>query len=127
MAETSFTMGKGFPFSMHARIIGSKATAEFRYRAGFSINDREGAVCTLDIWRENAAPEHIVVEQYNAYAAETAYFLDCIEKGIDPAVITPEDSVNVIHTINALEVSADTGMPVALKDVPDRIFRPEHA
>ena len=123
VAETSFTMAKGFPFSMHARIIGSKATAEFHYRAGYSINDRDGAVCTLDIWRENGAPEHINVEQYNAYAAETAYFLDCIDKGTAPAVITPEDSVNVIHTINALEVSADNGTPVALADVPDRIFR----
>lgn len=125
VAETSFTMKDGYPFSMYAKIMGSRATAEFRYQAGYSINDRGGATCTLNLWRSGKEPEYITVEQYDAYAREIAYFLDCLEHGRQPAVVTVEDSVNVMHTINAIEASADRGEAVALSDLPDRVYQPE--
>ena len=121
VAETSFTMCDGYPFSMYAKIMGSLATAEFSYQAGYSINDRGGAKCRLNLWRKGRAPEYIDVEQYDAYAREMAYFLDCVERGEAPKVVTLRDSVNVMHTINAIEVSARTGKPVALSELPDRV------
>lgn len=123
VAETSFTMRSGYPFSMYAKIMGSKATAEFRYQAGYSINDRDGATCTLNIWREGREPEYITVEQYNAYAREITYFLDCLDRGVQPEIVTLEDSINVMHTVNALEASANRGVPVALSELPDREFQ----
>ena len=122
VAETAFTMSTGYPFSMYAKIMGSKATAEFHYCAGYSINDRGGATCTLDLWREGQKPEHIEVEQYNAYAAEISYFISCIEAGKAPEVVTPEDSINVMASINAMEISADNGRPVLVSEITDRVI-----
>ena len=112
VAETSFTMQTGYPFTMSAKIMGSRATAEFVYRAGFDINQRDSAACTLDIYRAGQEPERKHPEQYNAYAAEIAYFLGCLDKGIKPAIVTPEESVEVVRVVNAIERSAITGLPV---------------
>ncbi len=112
VAETSFTMQSGYPFTMIAKIMGTKATAEFTYRAGHNINLRNSALCTLDIYRAGQEPEHLNPEQYNAYAAEIAYFLDCLEQGKKPTLITPEESVQVVRTVNAMERSAIIGQPV---------------
>ena len=112
VAETSFTMRSGYPFTMYAKIMGEKATAEFTYRAGYDINQRDGAFCTLDIYRDGQPPEHALPDQYNAYAAEIAYFLSCLDGGVRPSIVTPEESVEVVRTVNAIERSADTGLPV---------------
>ena len=112
VAETSFTMQSGYPFTMSAKIMGSKATAEFVYRAGFDINQRDSATCTLDIYRASREPERTRPRQYNAYAAEISYFLDCLDKGAAPTVVTPEENVEVVRVVNAVERSAITGLPV---------------
>ena len=112
VAETSFTMQSGYPFTMSAKIMGGKATAEFVYRAGFDINQRDSATCMLDIYRAGREPERERPRQYNAYAAEIAYFLDCLDKGVKPMIVTPEESVEVVRVVNAIERSAITGLPV---------------
>jgi len=119
VAETSFTMQSGYPFTMSAKIMGSRATAEFVYRAGFDINHRDGATCTLDIYRAGREPERASPSQYNAYAAEIAYFLDCLDKGIQPAIVMPEENVEVVRVVNAIERSAIAGLPVDM-DAFDR-------
>ncbi len=118
VAETSFTMRSGYPFTMQAKIMGEKATAEFTYRAGYDINQRDGALCTLDIYRDGQPPERLKPDQYDAYAAETAYFLDCLEKGVKPSAVTIEEGVEVMRIVNAIERSADTGLPVLRADFP---------
>lgn len=120
VAETSFTMQKGYPFSMYAKVMGSKATAEWTYKAGYSINDRDGAVCELNIWREGREPSLLRPEPYNAYARETAYFLDCLERGKTPGIITIENSKNVMRLVNAVETSAVEHRKVLLSEVNGR-------
>lgn len=115
VAETAFNMHTGFPFTMYAKVMGSKAAAELYYSAGYDINQRDGALAQLKVFREGQAPEIIDLEQYDAYAAETAYFLDCLDKGVSPSVVTVDDSVEVIRTVNALRASADTQSVVMLK------------
>ena len=120
VAETSFTMQSGYPFSMYAKVMGSKATAEWTYKAGYSVNDRDGAVCELNIWRAGQPPQRLSPEPYNAYAKETAYFLDCIEQGKAPQVVTLENSINVMRLVNAVETSAVLGHKVLLQSVTGR-------
>jgi len=115
VAETAFNMHNGFPFSMYAKIMGTKATAELVYSAGYDINQRDGASAELRIFRDEQLPEIIKLEQYDAYAAETAYFLDCIEKNEKPEVITLEQSVDVMRTMVAIKQSADSGEIVTIK------------
>lgn len=115
VAETAFNMHTGFPFTMYAKVMGSKAAAELTYSAGFDINQRDSALAQLKIFREGQPAEIINLDQYDPYAAEIAYFLDCLDKGIKPSVITPEDSVEVIRTVNAIHESAETNSIVEIK------------
>lgn len=117
-AETSFTMCSGYPFTMSAKVMGSKATAEFVYSAGYDINQREGARIEMRVFRKGETPRIFSPEPYDAYTRQLAYFLDCVENGETPSVVTIDDSINVIRTITAINKSADCGMPVeVLRDV----------
>ena len=115
VAETAFNMHTGFPFTMYAKVMGSKAAAELTYCAGFDINQRDGALAQLKIFREGQPAEIIALDQYDAYAAEIKYFLDCLDMGVKPSVITPNDSVEVIRTVNAIHESAETNSIVEIK------------
>lgn len=115
VAETAFNMHTGFPFTMYAKVMGSKAAAELTYCAGYDINQRDGALAQLKIFREGQGAEIIDLEQYDAYAAEIAYFLDCLDKGVKPSVVTAQDSVEVIRTVNAIRASADTNSIVEIE------------
>lgn len=115
IAETAFNMHTGYPFTMYAKIMGSRAAAELTYRAGYDINQRDGALAELKIFREGQPAETISLEQYDAYRAEIAYFLECLDRGTKPAVVTVEDSIEVIRTVNAIRRSADTGSIVELR------------
>jgi len=115
VAETAFNMHTGFPFTMYAKVMGSKAAAELTYSAGYDINQRDGALAQLKIFREGQNAEIIDLEQYDAYAAEVKYFLDCLDKGVKPTVVTAKDSVEVIRTVNAIRESADTNSIVEIK------------
>lgn len=115
IAETAFNMHTGYPFTMYAKIMGSRAAAELTYRAGYDINQRDGALAELKIFREGQPAETISLEQYDAYRAEIAYFLECLDRGTKPAVVTIEDSIEVIRTVNAIRRSADTGSIVELR------------
>ena len=115
VAETSFTMKTGYPFTMYAKIMGSKATAEYTYSAGYDINQRNAATAVLRLFREGKKPEIINVEQYDAYTRQLAYFIDCVDQGIQPEIVTPDQSVEVIRTIDAIRRSADTGTVIKLR------------
>ncbi len=121
VAETSFTMRGGYPFTMYAKVMGSKATAELRYQAGYSINDRDGARCELNVWKDGQEPRHTKPEQYNAYVKEIAYFLRCVDAGVEPRVVTVQDSMEVMHVINALEASAKLGRTIELDRFEGRL------
>lgn len=115
VAETAFNMHTGFPFTMYAKVMGSKAAAELTYCAGYDINQRDGALAQLKIYREGQLPEIIDLAQYDAYAAEIAYFLSCIDGNTSPEIVTVADSVEVIRTVNAIRTSADTNSIVEIR------------
>jgi predicted dehydrogenase len=115
VAETSFNMSQGFPFTMAAKIVGSKATVDFFYSAGFDINQRGSSRCELRVYRKGHEPEIRVPEQYDPYAKEIAYFLDCLDKDKMPERVTVDESVEVIKTIEAIEKSAVTETMVNLQ------------
>ncbi len=109
VAETSFTMQTGYPFSFSVNIVGTKATVEYSYSAGATIADRSGSKTELKIWRKDSGPTTAALTPYDAYQRQMRYFLDCVRNRRQPEVITPEESYDVISLIDALHHSADTG------------------
>lgn len=114
VAEVSFTMPAGYPFSFSVRIVGTGATIEYSYAAGATIADRSASKTSMKIWRCGQEPEEMKLAAYDAYERQLAYFLDCVRAGSKPDIITPEQSFEVIRMIDALHRSADSGEIVTL-------------
>ena len=114
VAEVSFTMQTGYPFSFSVHIVGTEATVEYSYSAGATIADRSGSRCETKIWRKNKGLEEYPVEEYDAYQKQLEYFVECIREGRQPEVITPEQSYEVISMIDAIHRSADSGEIIVL-------------
>jgi UDP-N-acetylglucosamine 3-dehydrogenase len=112
VAQTSFSMKSGYPFTMHAELMGTKATVEYTYKAGFDVNQRNEAESCLRLYRDGMDP---VIEhpwEYDPYTKQLAYFISCAEERRQPAIVTPAQSVEVIRTVDAVERSADSGLVV---------------
>jgi predicted dehydrogenase len=107
LAEVSFTMQTGYPFSFDIRIMGSRATAEYSYSAGATIADRPSGAAELKVWRQGQGKTAMALNAYDAYERQLRYFLDCAENNRKPEIITPEQSREVIDMIDALHRSAD--------------------
>lgn len=114
VAEVSFTMQTGYPFSFSVHIVGTEATVEYSYSAGATIADRSGSKCEMKIWRKYTGLEEHQIEEYDAYQKQLEYFTECIREGRQPEVITPEQSYEVISMIDAIHRSADSGEIITL-------------
>jgi len=109
VAEVSFTMQTGYPFSFSVHIVGSEATVEYSYSAGATIADRGGSKCEMKVWRKETGLEEIEVQNYDAYQKQLEYFVSCVKTKRQPEIITPQQSYEVILAIEALHESADSG------------------
>jgi predicted dehydrogenase len=114
VAEASFTMQTGYPFSFSVNIVGTEATVEYSYSAGATIADRSGSRTEMRIWRRGSGLETAALVPYDAYERQMRYFLECVRDRRQPEIITPEESYDVIALIDALHRSADTGDIVRL-------------
>ncbi len=115
IAEVSFNMQTDYPFSFSVSIIGTKMTVEYSFRAGITIADRAGASSSFKIWRKDQGLEEILVEDYDAYARQLKYFVDCLKTGRKPEIITLEESLQVITLIDTLVESAITQQPLPIQ------------
>jgi len=50
-----------------------------------------------------------------ALADELAYFADCIRRGEQPTVITPQEAANAVRVMETAEASALSGQPIAIE------------
>lgn len=114
VAEVSFTMQTGYPFSFSVRIVGTKATVEYSYSAGATIAERADTKSEMKIWYKGVGLKTVEVPQYDAYKKQMEYFLNCVREKKQPEILTPEQSFEVIEMIDALHRSADTGKLIHL-------------
>lgn len=114
VAEVSFTMQTGYPFSFSLHLVGTKATVEYSYCAGATIADRAGSKTELKVWEKDKGRRELPFTACDAYERQMRYFLDCVKSGRQPEIITPQESFDVIQMIDALHRSADTGEIIRL-------------
>lgn len=107
-AQAAFTMkNNSYPFNTHFRVCGTKATVEYRYQA--SVLDIQAASrANMMICRPGVPVEIREVEEYNAYTRQLQYFLDCIEKDVQPEMNPLESSLDSICLLDAIRRSAES-------------------
>jgi Predicted dehydrogenases and related proteins len=109
VAEVSFTMQTGYPFSFSVHIVGTKATIEYSYSAGATIADRAASRTEMKIWRKDQGLEEVALQPYDAYKRQMEHFLTCVSEKRMPCLVTPDESYDVIAMIDSLHASADNG------------------
>ena len=112
-AEAAFSMKNSYPFSSFFRVCGTKATVEYRYRAGVT-NIRANAAAEMNVFKQGEAPVSSVPEDYDPFTRQLAYFLDCVEKNKEPEIVSLNDSLKSISLLDAIRESAETGKIISI-------------
>ena len=113
ICETSLEMTGNFPFSIEFRGTGDKGTIIYEMTAGFNINDGEasGSFIWCPAGEEKVYP--LTSEQIDMFAGEIGEFLAAIEEN-RPALVTPENTRDVLKIVLAIKRSLETGAAVDL-------------
>lgn len=113
ICETSLEMTGNYPFSIQLRATGDKGTIDYALTAGVNINDGEQG-SNLN-WYP-AGDERVYplnVEQTDMFAGEIGEFFAAIREN-RPALVTPQDSRNVLEIVVAMRKSLEEGCVVEL-------------
>lgn len=103
-AEGGWLCEASFPFEMAYLIVCERGTMEFSSRRSPALLVYEGGT--------SRAPE---LERADAYAAELAYFVSCVRKGVRPEAISPEDAREAVRLAELEARSAAEGRRIALR------------
>jgi len=104
VAEGGWAMSPGFGFSMQYTVNFEKATMQF---------DLAFADSPLHLI-QGGKRTPVKLAPKMGYELEIAYFIDCVNKGKKPAVVTPESSAESVRIVEAEVKSAKTGKSVKL-------------
>lgn len=112
VAEGSNQMTAGYPFTMGLRAVGEQGTIEFSFKAGFNLEERASAANAVVLYKEGQAPEVLDVVQKDGYLHEIEYFVNCVKNDVQPAIVTPEESREVLQLVLALKTSLESGQVI---------------
>ena len=116
VAECAFVTQNSYPFTTFMRICGTKASLEFRYRAG--VADTQAVdYAVFTIYKSDEAAQVVEFEAINPYARQLEYFLDCVENGKQPEIVPIVDCLRSIAMLEAVHKSAETGKIVEVEKV----------
>ena len=85
-------MPESYPFSSSLQVLCERGAVEYHFRAGGRSVEMGGGVNDLMVYPADGDAVRLEVEQYDPYAAEVAYFVDCLATGRPALRATPEDA-----------------------------------
>jgi predicted dehydrogenase len=103
LAEGGNCYPKGFPFRMNFIVHLEGATVEF-----------DDARAPLTVYPESGDPFTPQLAGGTGYSREIACFLDCVERNVQPAIVSAFDARETVRLIHAEMESLHTGKPVEL-------------
>ena len=112
--EGAMDMTDNYPFTMTFRAVGSTGTLDYRFIAGFNLENVGGAIRNTVYYRNGEQPEVIEIEAYDGYQKEIEYFIGCIKNNQSVEVVTPEESLYVLKVIQAIHESLEKGEAVSV-------------
>jgi UDP-N-acetylglucosamine 3-dehydrogenase len=115
VAQTSFNMQDGYPFSMTLQIIGTLATVEMKYCAGSNIGERDSIDSEIRIFKKGSEQILKKLDLYDGYTKQLEYYLDCVSKNIQPDRVPHDQNLEVIKIACAIRESAETEQKIYIK------------
>jgi predicted dehydrogenase len=105
-------MPEGYPFTAAMKVLCEAGVVEFMFRAG-GVSVEMGGGSSLLVY-EKGKVYPLEAKPGDAYDNQAAYFVDCIRKGIKPALSTPEQARLAVATADAARRSLETGKVATL-------------
>ena len=109
VAEGGLEMSPGYPFTMGLRMVGTQATIEYLFKAGANLDETVENDPTLWKYCEEAAAEALEFEEADPYAAEIAYFVDCLQHAKPTDMVPIDESVHVLDVLMAIQRALESG------------------
>lgn len=114
VAEASYEVQSHYPFTSGIRIHGEKATLEHIFKTGFNIENMGDSFRSTTIFLKDNIPQVLEFEQSDAFIAELAYFVDCIEYNKPLGCASASDVGEVLKVMLAAKKSLETGQIIKL-------------
>lgn len=114
LAEGSLMMPRSYPFSAGMRVLCEKGVLEHGFRAGPAEGGGNiGGEMTrfLRLYPAFGGPETIPVEAFDSWAAEIAYFAECVAEARPPGRGTGEQARDALLVSLAVNRSLQSGRP----------------
>ncbi len=107
VVDGSAMMTPGFPFTMMLRVDGTEGTVGYSFIGG--ENTELCRMSELTLYRHGEKPELVACPSYSNHGKEISYFASCVEKGEQPMLCLPEESVYVMEILEGVMESLEEG------------------
>lgn len=114
VVEGGMIQPESYPFTSRIEVLCEAGAIEHHFQAGGRSFEVGEAVSRLTIYRADGDPEQVTVDQTDAYANETGYFIESIRAGTRADRATPRDAQIALKVGLAAKESAETGELVVL-------------
>jgi predicted dehydrogenase len=105
-------MPEGYPFTSALKVLCEGGVIELLFRAGgVSVEMGGGASLTV---HEGGKAYPVAPKPGDAYDNQAAYFVDCVRRGVAPALGTPEQARLAVAVANAARRSLESGQVASL-------------
>jgi len=109
VVDGGMTMPGSYPFSARLEVLGERGAIEYHFRAGGRSVEMGAGVNELTVFPNEGDPVRLAPEQIDPYAAEVAYFVDCVRAGRPAARATPYDARLALRVALAARDSLEHG------------------
>jgi predicted dehydrogenase len=113
--ECSFLMPIDFPFTVGFKVLCENGLLEYYFRAGGASFEMGRPQSHLLLFENGKPNQTVVVPQGNGFESELAYFVECVDLGRAPDVITPSDARLAVQVAQASKQSLETGLTVSIE------------
>ena len=115
LIEASYSMPRDFPFTTGIRVTGERGMVEYHFRAGGASFEQGQPVSYLQVHTDGKPNQKLIPKPGDGYEREIAYFVECVEKGSPPEIVTAEDARLAVQVALACRRSIEMGETVRLE------------
>lgn len=112
--EGSLEMSGDYPFSVALRIVGEKASFDYRFAGGQNIENCDTATNSIILYENGKLPRNVEIEAKDPYEGELVDFLAALSEDT-PVPLPPAESLYVMKVVEAMKTSLETGKTVAVE------------
>lgn len=119
MIEASELLPPDYPFSMSLIVHCERGRVEYLFKAGGVSVEMGGGIDSLTVYEPGQSyPLPVPGRGDDAWAAEVAYFVDCVQNQRSPTIGTPQQARLAVAMANAARTSLEGAGVVTLPALP---------